>query len=587
MVDFFCHGPLLFCKKKSVGMSVHEFTYALAQLFSRCVRCLIVSTWKAVVFAMALLLPFMLALPTSAQSRDNRMPHLVKHGTAMQLMVDGKPFLVLAGELGNSSASDMNYLNPFWKNFERMHLNTLLVPVYWELVEPQEGHFNFMLVDSIIRAARQHKLKIVFLWFGSWKNSMSCYAPLWVKTDENRFPRACTKSGTALEILTPFSNNSRDADGRAFATLMKHVGTIDGKNHTVIVVQVENEIGMIPDARDYSSEADKAFKAAVPQELIDYLKAHKDSLDAGIKSSWEANGFKTSGTWEEIFGKGLNTDELFMAWYFGKYTDYVAEAGKREYPLPMYVNAALIRPGYQPGQYPSAGPLPHLFDVWKAAAPHLDFLAPDVYFANFSEWIGKYDGRGNPLFVPECANSQSVANGYFAFAEHNAIGFSPFSIESLEDPDHNQVSQGYEVLQELAPLILENQGKGTMAGVLLDSASQEARITLGNYVFTVKHEYAWRYAKRESGPTPRVGGLVIMLSPDEFIIAGTGLLVTFETLSGGNSVAGIGTDCEGRFVDGKWVPGLSLNGDQTNQGRQVFLPGGEFTIQRVRLYNYN
>jgi beta-galactosidase GanA len=538
-------------------------------------------------FMVALSVTLALSAMLSAQSRDNGIPHLVKHGAAMQLMVDGKPFLALAGELGNSSASYMEYLNPFWKNFEQMHLNALLVPVYWELIEPREGHFNFTLVNDIIRAARQHKLKIVLLWFGSWKNSMSCYTPLWVKTDEKRFPRARAKSGAALEILTPFSNESRDADARVFAALMKHVRAVDGKNHTVVMVQVENEIGMIPDARDYSPEANKAFKAAVLQELINYLEAHKDSLEPGLRSNWEENGFKTSGTWEQVFGTGLNTDELFMAWYFGKYTDYVADAGKREYPLPMYVNAALIRPGYKPGRYPSAGPLPHLFDLWKAAAPHVDFLAPDVYFANFSEWIGKYDRKGNPLFIPECANSQSVANAYFAFAEHNAIGCSPFSIESLADPDHNQVSQGYQVLHELAPLILQNQGKGTMAGVLLDSASQEARITLGNYIFIVKHEYAWRYAKREDGSPLRVGGLIIMLSPDEFIIAGTGLLVTFETLSGKNSVAGIGTDCEGIFVDGKWVPGLSLNGDQTNQGRQVFLPGGEFTIQRVRLYNYN
>lgn len=549
-------------------------------------------------YAIGPLLVTVLAATTlaNAQPSDIILPHLDKHGSASQLIVNGKPFLILGGELGNYSTSDMNYLKPYWKNFDRMHLNTLLIPVYWELIEPKEGHFDFTLVDSIVCTARRHNLKIIFLWFGSWKNSMSCYVPLWVKTNENRFPRARTKDGMALEILTPFSNEARDADARAFATLMKHIRTIDGKNHTVIMVQVENEIGMIPDARDYSSGANKAFNAAVPQELINYLEARKDSLEPGLRSNWEENGFKTSGTWEQVFGTGLSTDELFMAWYFGKYTDHVAEAGKREYPLPMYVNAALIRPGYKPGQYPSAGPLPHLFDVWRAAAPHLDFLAPDVYFANFSEWIGKYDRKGNPLFIPECANSQSIANAYFAFAEHNAIGFSPFSIESLEDPDHNQVSQGYKVLHELTPLMLENQGKGTMAGVLLDSASQEVRITLGNYVFTVKHEYAWRYAKRESGPPPRVGGLIVMLSPDEFIIAGTGLLITFctkgasasggETRTGGDSIAGIGTDYEGRFVDGHWLPGLSLNGDQTNQGRQVFLPGGEFTIQRVRLYTY-
>ncbi len=539
-------------------------------------------------YAVRLLLVLVLAamMCSNAQSSDNGMPHLVKHGTAIQLMVDGKPFLALAGELGNSSASYMGYLDPFWKNFEQMRMNTLIVPVYWELIEPVEGHFNFTLVDSIIHAARQHKLKIVFLWFGSWKNSMSCYVPLWVKTDEKRFPRARTKSGAALEILTPFDDESRDADARVFAALMKHVRIIDGKNHTVILVQVENEIGMIPDARDYSPEANKAFGGAVPQELINYLQAHRDSIEPALRQSWEENGSKTSGTWEELFGQGLSTDELFMAWYFGKYTDHVAEAGKHEYPLPMYVNAALMRPGYRPGQYPSAGPLPHLFDLWKVAAPHLDFLSPDVYFANFSEWIGKYDRAGNPLFIPECANSQSVANAYFAFGEHNAMGFSPFSIESLEDPEHNQVSQGYKVLHELTPLILENQGTGTMAGVLLDSASQEARVTLGDYIFTIKHEYAWRYWKRESGPPPRVGGLIIMQSPDEFIIAGTGLLVTFETRAGGDSIAGIGSDYEGSFVDGKWVPGLSLNGDQTNQGRQVFLPGEEFTIQRIKLYSY-
>ena len=541
---------------------------------------------KASVFIVTVSIMLVSLAVSNAQPRDSGIPRLVKHGTATQLFVDGKPFLALAGELGNSSASYMNYLNPFWKNFEQMHLNALIVPVYWDLIEPEEGHFDFTLVDSVVQEARQHNLKIIFLWFGSWKNSMSCYTPLWVKTNEKRFPRARTSNGTPIEILTPFSDESRNTDAKAFSILMKHVGLIDAKKHTVIMVQVENEIGMIPEARDYSSEANKAFESAVPRELIGYLETHKDSLEPDLRESWEKNGFKTSGTWEELFGKGSATDELFMAWYFGRYTDYVAEAGKSEYPLPMYVNAALIRPGYKPGQYPSAGPLPHLFDLWKAAAPHLDFLAPDLYFPNFADWIGKFDHKGNALFIPECQNTQSVANAYFAIAEHNAMGFSPFSIESLEDPGHNQISQGYEVLHELTPLILENQGKGTMAGVLLDSAAQETEITLGNYVFTVKHEYAWRYWKHESGPTPRVGGMVIMLSSEEFIIAGTGMLITFRTRAESNSTAGIGSDFEGKFVNGRWVPGLSLNGDQTNQGRQVFLPGGEFTIQKVRLYSY-
>ncbi|MCL5021306.1 MAG: DUF5597 domain-containing protein, partial [Bacteroidetes bacterium] len=399
--------------------------------------------------------------------------------------------------------------------------------------------------------------------------------------------RARTKNGDAQDILTAFSTNNRDTDARAFAALMKHIREIDGTQHTVIMVQVENEIGMIPDARDYSPQADKAFNEDVPAALMNYLEEHKDSLTPELKDRWKDAGYKKSGTWTEVFGSGAATDEFFMAWYFARYANYVAAAGKREYPLPIYVNAALIRPGYKPGQYPSAGPLPHLMDIWKAAGPDMNFLAPDIYFPTFKEWCDKFYKPDNHFFIPECLNTQSIANAYYAIAEDNVMGFSPFSIESVPDPSNNQISQGYKVLSELTPLILENQGKGTMNGILLDSASQETHITLGNYVFTFRHEYAWMFAQRQPGPTPRVGGLIIMLSPDEFIIAGTGLLVTVHPREGGHSRAGIGSDYLGKFVDGKWVTELVLNGDQTNQGRQFFLPGGEFSIQKVRLYTYH
>jgi hypothetical protein len=534
-----------------------------------------------------LILTFVGIVDASAQVSDAGLPHLVGHGSATQLIVDGKPFLVLGGEVGNSSASVPEYLRRYWKNFDEMNMNTVVVPAYWELIEPQEGHFDFSTIDSVVYAARRHNLKVVFLWFGTWKNSMSCYVPLWVKTDEKRFPRARTKDGQALDILTAFSTNNRDADARAFAMFMKHVKEIDSGQHTVIMVQVENEMGMIPEARDYCAEANRAFNENVPQGLMNYLEEHKDSLAPELKERWKDSGYRRSGSWNEVFGTGIETDEFFMAWYFASYANYVAMAGKREYPLPMYVNAALIRPGYKPGQYPSAGPLPHLMDIWKAAAPDIDFLAPDIYFPNFKEWCDRYYKRDNHFFIPECQNTQSIANAYYAIAEDNAIGFSPFAIESVPDPPNNQISRGYKVLQLLAPLILENQGRGTMRGILLDSASQETRIVLGNYVFTFMHEYAWPFAKREPGPTPRVGGLIIELSPNEFIIAGTGLLVHFNPREGGTSKAGIGYDYLGKFVDGKWVTDLVLNGDQTNQGRQFFLPGEEFSIQRVKLYTYH
>ncbi|MGA9408786.1 MAG: DUF5597 domain-containing protein, partial [Bacteroidota bacterium] len=237
-------------------------------------------------------------------------------------------------------------------------------------------------------------------------------------------------------------------------------------------------------------------------------------------------------------------------------------------------------------QYPSGGPLPHLFDVWKAGAPEINFFSPDIYFPTFVDWSTKYDRPDNPLFIPEVGNNQSLANAFFAFGQLNAMGFSPFSIESLDNPEDNEVSRAYDVLSQLTPLILSNQGKGTMAGVVLDSASQTAKIKLGDYIFNIKHEYSWPYARRTEGENPRYGGMIIMVSPDEFYVAGRGVVVTFETSANDGTQAGIGSLDAGKFVDGKWVPGLRMNGDQSHQGRHLDLPGNTYSIQKARLYKY-
>jgi beta-galactosidase GanA len=521
-----------------------------------------------------------------AQKAETKIPRLAKQGTAVQLIVDGKPFLILGGELGNSSASNLEYLRPYWQNFTKMNLNTILCPVTWETIEPREGVFDFTLVDSIIVSARRHDLRLVMLWFGSWKNSMSCYAPIWVKTDPKRFPRARSADGKAVEILTPFSDHNQYADARAFSALMKHIREADEKEHTVVMIQVENEIGMIPDARDYCDQANASFTQQVPLRLMTYLQKNKKTLNPELMKIWEKNGCKFSGTWEQVFGKGLRTDEIFMAWHFGRFTNAVTEAGKKEYPLPMYVNAALIRPNTRPGQYPSAGPLPHLMDVWRAAAPQIDFLAPDSYFRSFVEWCEKYDRSGNPLFIPEVGNDQSAANAFYAIAEHNAMGYSPFSIESLDNPSANLLSKAYDVLNQLEPLILKNQGGHAMAGALLDSAQHETAVRLGGYTFHVRHEYSWPYARRQEGETPRFGGMIIMLSPDEFLIAGCGIVVTFETRNREDGIAGIGRIEEGGFDGGKWMPGRLMNGDQSHQGRHLYLPGGTYGIQKIKMYKY-
>lgn len=532
------------------------------------------------------------SLATTVPAREiPAIPHLQKHGTTMQLMVNGKPFLILGGELHNSSSSSLAYMKPLWPGLAELHLNTVLAPVSWELVEPKEGKFDFTLVDGLIHAARQYHLHLVFLWFGSWKNSVSCYAPAWVKTNEARFPRAETKKGKGEEILSPFSDANRDADARAFAALMRHIREVDGREHTVIMVQVENEIGMIPEVRDYSSPANKKFNEPVPAELMNYLEQHKDTLAPELRKAWADAGFKTSGTWEDIFGPGQQTEELFMAWYYARYTDAVAAAGKAEYPLPMYANAALIRPNYKPGEYPSGGPLPHLMDLWKAGAPHIDFLAPDIYFPNFAEWCDKYHRPGNPVFVPEAR--PITANAFYAFGQCDALGFSPFGIED-EIPHASKgnlppLAKCYEVLAQLSPLILKHRGEGTMAGVWVDKSLQTQVVRLGNYTLTVAHDYTWPWSSgfHTTNAWPRFGGLIISTGSNEYLIAGQGIIVTFKPNPPDGSIAGILSIDEGTFVNGRWVAGRRLNGDEDNQGRDLRLPPGQFGIQRVRLYRYH
>ena len=521
------------------------------------------------------------SLPVQA-IQQRRTPYLRQQGTATQLIVDDKPFLVLAGELGNSSSSSLEYMRPIWPKLAAMNLNTVLVPVYWELIEPTEGRFDFALVDGLIQEARKNKLRLVPLWFASWKNSMSCYAPAWVKTNQKRFPRSQDRVGNGMEILSPFSKENVETDARAFAAFMRHLREFDGNDHTVIMVQVENEIGMIPDSRDRSAIANELFNQPVPTELMNYLQQRKEQLIPEFRGVWAENGFKTRGTWEEIFGKGPATDEIFMAWHFARYANRVTEVGKAEYPLPMFVNAALIRPGHQPGQYPSAGPLPHLMDVWRAGAPKIDFLSPDIYFQNFAEWVKRYDRSANPIFIPEAmpATVDSV-NALYAVGQHSAIGFSPFSIDSLDEETTNAVTQSYDVLTQLTPLILENQGKGSIAGFLPEGPEQRQplQLRLGDYTLNIAYD-----RPTTQNPNVLAGGLVISNGPDEYIFAGTGLTVTFNTEKPGDPLVGLLSVDEGKYVNGQWQPGRRLNGDQTNQGRHVRL--GRFGIQRVKLYRY-
>ncbi len=520
-------------------------------------------------------------------SQNTKLPHLEKKGTTHQLIVAGKPFLILGGELGNSTASSLDYMRPFWPKFKAMNLNTILVPAYWDLIEPEVGKLNFDLLDSIINTSRENNLKVILLWFGSWKNSMSCYAPAWIKTNEKRFPRAQNRNGKGLEILSAFSKKNLDADKKAFSELMKHIKETD-QSQTVIMVQVENEIGMLTEAREYTADANKAFNNEVPKKLMDYLIVNKDSIVPELKEHWAKSNFATKGNWENVFGKSLATDELFQAWYYSKYTNAVAAAGKKIYSLPMYVNAALNYRNVQPGQYPSAGPLPHLMDIWQAGAPAIDILSPDFYNPYFNHYCDLYTRKNNPLFIPEIRFEPSdAAKVFYAIGHYQAIGFSPFSIESTEHPEDEPIGNAYSILSQLSPEILKYSGTGKMDGVLLDTSNKKQEIVLGNYKLTVSHDYTLGWSPEAKNPDwPMTGAIIIQTDENDFIIAGTGVVVTFTVNNSDKKSVGILQADEGIYKDGKWIPGRRMNGDQDHQGRHIRIPVGDWNIQKVKLYQY-
>ncbi len=529
-----------------------------------------------------------LLLSATSLPAQNPLPHLVKKGNATQLVVHNAPFLMIGGELGNSSSSSMAYMNRIWPTLEQMHLNTILAPVYWELLEPKEGNFEFALVDSLILSARKRDVKLVLLWFGSWKNSMSCYAPSWVKRDAKRFPRAKNAKGEPVEILSPFSLNNLEADKKAFVALMQHLKSFDETENTVIMVQVENEIGMLPDARDYGKEATALYQQTIPEELGDYLKKNNKTMMPEFYRFWQEAGGKTQGTWKEVFGESKQAEEVFQAWYFARYTEKITAAGKAAYPLPMYINAALNRIGYAPGEYPSAGPLPHLMDVWRAGAPSIDFLAPDIYFPDFEKWITLYNRGGNAVFIPEARFEKSVgAKMFYAFGQHNSMGFCPFSIESTNDPQNELVVKGYEIIHQVKHEILKYQGEGQMGGFLLTKENPSDTLSLGGYTLIAKHDYTLGWSPEAKDEVwPYAGGLVICTGKGEYTVAGSGLVFTFLTQEKGKTRAGIDDAEEGNFVDETWVPLRRLNGDQTHQGRHIRIPMYEYGIQKLKLYSY-
>ncbi len=502
----------------------------------------------------------LLAILSSLAFSQSKLPYLRNN----QLWVNDKPFLMIGGELHNSSASSIGYMEPIWPKLKSLNLNTVLATITWDQFEPEDGKFDYALIDYLIENAERNKIKLAIIWFGSWKNGQSSYIPLWVKTDTKRFPRAQAVDGRKLETLSVFSDESRDADARAFTALMKRIGDKDS-NQTVIMVQPENEVGIFQDI-DYRSEVLKKYESQVPKSLTDYLKTNRKTLKDEVRSIWETAGSKTAGTWKEVFGANPQSKEFFMAWHYAKYINHIAESGRKKHNLPMFVNAWIVqKPDDLPGVYPNGGPVSRVMDIYKAAAPSIDIMCPDIYLPNYKEIYTQYYRKSdNPLLVPE--SSMDAARAFFAFAEFDAICFSPFGIEDAAGDV--LFSYSYGLLGELMSHITKYQGTGKMRGIHLTSDHQDEVLNVSGYEVKLKIQ----------DPQKPAFGLVVNTVENEFMVVGMNFKVTFQRTVG-NQITYIGKVTEGRFVNGQWSEERWLNGDETYHHELLRAIGREVRIE--------
>ncbi len=501
-------------------------------------------------------------------------PHLEKRGNTTQLIVQGEPWLALGCELGNSTSSSRDYLLPYWQKLKDAGVNTVLAVVSWEQTEPSEGQFDFTVVDNLLADARANDMKLVLLWFGSWKNGITSYTPTWVKKDTKRFPLAQTPEGKPLPILTTLGEETCKADGKAFAALMRHLKDVDSQQQTVIMIQIENEVGLHGHPRDYCPLAETAYHAPVPKTLTDWLTAHRDQLLPETLSAWQANGFKTSGTWEEVFGKNDRTAEIFMAWNYASYMNSIAAAGKAEYPLPTFVNAWIVQPeDTRPGNYPSGGPQAQNHDIWRAAAPHINILSPDIYLNDFPQQLALYTRAGNPVFVPESRSGQNgAANAAYAIGAMGAIGYSPFGFERNCDDDTNATFRDfYRKAGCIARQILSAQAEGRIGAAWLKGDNPmkvKDEIILGDV--RIQCELVSSGMRNGGAPQltggtydPEAIGYVVAIRQEEgFLFLGSNVRVTFLPADGKGYV-GLAKVTEGVFdQQGQWKEGRWLNGDE-------------------------
>ena len=502
-----------------------------------------------------------LAAPALALAAD--APKIIQKDGRWALLVDGGPYLILGGQIHNSSAWPSE-LPQVWQSLAALHANTLEAPVYWEQMEPQPGQFDFTNVDALVKGAREHNLHLVLLWFGTWKNGNMHYVPQWIKTDPKMYPRVINAPGDPIDVLSANSRANLEADKAAFTALMGHLKVLDGVEHTVLMVQVENESGIIGSVRDFSPKANAEFAGQVPADLLAIVH-------------------KSPGTWSQVFDS--EADEIFQLYHQAHYLNEIAAAGKAEFAIPLYMNVWLSYPPAElpqramllPGiQYPSGGAVQKFVELWRKLAPSLDAIAPDIYAndAGFvQDVINTYRRPDNPLLIPEIGRTDSFAKFLFTALGEGGIGFAPFGVDQtgwniLGDEPIKAHARNFALLGPMDREIAKLNFEGKLKTSVEEPGQAQQELDFGAWQATVSFGFPQYDGRRPPG-TPDAHGvaLVAQLGPDEFLVTGVDASVSFH-LPGRLPWLHmqILSAEEGSYENGVWKMSRLLNGDETDRG---------------------
>ncbi|MGE5325615.1 MAG: DUF5597 domain-containing protein [Deltaproteobacteria bacterium] len=532
---------------------------------------------KTSIHLFLLVAAFGAAAAVKAQVKESPMPRIEKKDGRFALLVGGAPFLMLGAQVNNSSGWPA-ILPKVWPAMEFLHVNTVEIPVYWEQMEPREGQFDFSVVDTLLREARAHHVRLVLLWFGTYKNGSQHYMPEWMKLQPQKYPHMTGKDGQAVDSPSPYAQATLDADKRAFTALMRHLKAIDPQR-TVIMVQVENEPGTWGSVRDYSPEANRLFAGPVPRD---------------VAAAMGVQGAAPSANWQEVFGS--EAEVCFHAWSVAKYVGAVAAGGKAVYPLPLYVNAALrdpIKPG-EPGSYESGGPTDNVIPIWKVAAPALDLVAPDIYMSDsrpYLKVLQLYSRNDNALFVPETGGDKNTARFFFSALNLGAIGYSPFGMDYTRRHDPSKKPEeflepwalNYRLIGPMDREIARLNFEGKLKAVVEEKGKALQTLEFGPWSAEVSYGAVWN-RPGNGNPEPVGRALVAQLGNDEFLVTGFFSRVKFRVTdpSSGKHMQYLRVE-ELNYKNGDGTPIRIWNGDQTDWGLDF---GSEPQVVRVSLGTY-